>query len=311
MIQASESERVYVEILLGIPRSKSTVRMRPEIERFWDELTAEVKQMRADGKGFLIPSEFPSVAPTDGTQVPDLRAQPRKPNGQFGSGSDGGQFDYGGDPPPGYYAAGGPGAPAAGSAPASAGSESYAAELEIKLQDQQAGTVGVDKLTGIEEDDLRSYTGFGHYDVNKAARGAPPPPLTGDRLKNANERGESVNGIINRTPPLTEPIVVQRAVDTRALGVKSTSELSGLVGAEFVDKGIVSTSLSKKVAQKFSDDAVSANLVINVPKGSRAYAVPDGLGFDGASEFEVLLPSNTKFKITKVVNNEVYVDVVG
>lgn len=81
---STEIERIYTEIVLGLPRSKSLVKMRPEVVAFWDTLSAEVERMRADGKSFKMISEFPNTMPVND----ELRfnpQQPRKPNGQWGS----------------------------------------------------------------------------------------------------------------------------------------------------------------------------------------------------------------------------------
>ena len=86
---STEIERIYTEIVLGLPRSESLVEMRPEVVAFWDTLSAEVERMRADGKSFKMISEFADVMPVSD----ELRfnpQQPRDPDGKFASGGGGG-----------------------------------------------------------------------------------------------------------------------------------------------------------------------------------------------------------------------------
>lgn len=52
-------ERIYTEIVLNVAKKDSTVDMTNEVSALWDEIAAEVAQMKADGKDFEIPSEMP------------------------------------------------------------------------------------------------------------------------------------------------------------------------------------------------------------------------------------------------------------
>jgi hypothetical protein len=61
----------------------------------------------------------------------------------------------------------------------------------------------------------------------------------------------------------------------------------------FVDKGFVSTSSSKKVAESFSKNTIT----IKLPKGSMALPVTDR---KNAHEKEILIDRGTKFKITNM-----------
>ena len=91
-LEANEIERIYVELLLGLPREKSLVRSRPEVDKFRVSLAAEIAQMRAAGKQFAIPGEFPDVLSSAGTE---LRYDPSQPRGEDGrwSSSGGGVGD--------------------------------------------------------------------------------------------------------------------------------------------------------------------------------------------------------------------------
>lgn len=55
-------ERMYVEILLGISQNESLLKpLSPKEVEQWATLDAQVKEIRAQGGGFIIPSELPSM----------------------------------------------------------------------------------------------------------------------------------------------------------------------------------------------------------------------------------------------------------
>jgi len=239
----------------------------------------------------------------------ERRAQPRKPNGQFGSTGGGTSTDGGGTARPKKEKK-----PAGGQP----GSEKYANSTQKNMRAEQASTAGFDALSDTERSAVEQYTHEGFTKINKSQRGAPPPPLKGASLEKSHKQADAIDGVIQRTPPLSAPIVVERGVSAKALGVSKSSDIEGLVGGEFVDAGIVSTTLSSKVSTKFAQGKNDVTMVINVPKGSKAYAVPDELeqfnpfNPDTMFEREVLLPRNTKFKITAFdsKSGKVLVDVV-
>ena len=55
-------ERMYVEILLGISQNKSLLKplSAKEVAQ-WANLEKEIKAIRDNGGGFIIPSELPTV----------------------------------------------------------------------------------------------------------------------------------------------------------------------------------------------------------------------------------------------------------
>lgn len=185
------------------------------------------------------------------------------------------------------------------------GTEKYANDTEKKMRAEQASAVGDNVLSSPERAAIAGYTHEGHTAVNKSLRGAPPPPLSAKQQASAEKRAATINGVIDRSPPITAPIVVHRGVSAKALGVSSVDQVEGLVGAEFTDKGIVSTSLSPKVANRFvKGREPMVRMQVNVPAGSKAYAITEELEYfnpmdvSASFEREVLLPSNTRFKIT-------------
>jgi len=242
----------------------------------------------------------------------ERKNQPRDPDGKFASTGGGASAatDGGGDGGGGAAGESKPKkAPASkqqsGYSKAKPGSEKYANDTEKKMREEQASAVGDAVLSSPERAAISGYTETGHKNINKSLRGAPPPPLSDKQQESAAKRAATINGVIDKAPPTTAPIVVHRGVSTKALGVSSVDEVEGLVGGEFTDKGIVSTSLSPKVANRFvAGREPTVRMQVNVPAGSKAYAIPDELEYFnpidvGASfEREVLLPSNTRFKIT-------------
>lgn len=287
-LEANEVERIYVEVLLGMSRSESLVRMRPEVEQFWDKLSAEVAQMRADGKDFIIPSEFPDVLPTEGTEARFNPNQPRKPNGQFGStGGMSTAGDTGGDTPGG------------GATVDVTGSDTTMESAFMTLENDQMDyieTMPGEYLAGITD-----YTGSDHYDINKHMRGAPPPPITDQAIIDKAERNAGlVNNAIYDAPSLSNDITVYRGCGNSTLNIKPGTEIdeldSTLAGNSFRDGGIISTSISATEASRFEDSGVV--LAVKVPKGSKALYVDDISTHTG--EREVLLPMDTEFKILSV-----------
>lgn len=68
MANSKDVERIYTQIVLGIPKSESTVTLDDELSDIWDKIAAEVDAMREAGQGFEIPAETPDVevpSPTD------------------------------------------------------------------------------------------------------------------------------------------------------------------------------------------------------------------------------------------------------
>jgi len=303
-LEANEVERIYVEVLLGIPRSESLVRMRPEVEQFWDVLSAEVEQMRADGKNFIIPNEFPDVLPTKETEVRFNQQQPRAPDGKWTSGGGGAAAgDTGGDTPGGGAPSGG--APSGGSQveideeiEAMVNTDEYpliAGDVLLDEQGEYAASLDVPTVEAIKD-----YSTDGYRSTNRVLRGAPPPPPTGTQARMAKERGELVNEAINNAPPLEGGIISYRGVGANALGLQSSMEAESLIGSTFTDKGIVSTSLQMRTSSGFAENLSNDGVMLElrVPGGSKALYIEEMSSIK--DEYEILLPSGTQFTIVDV-----------
>ena len=300
-----------------------------EIVAFVDDNDANRAAVESLGVYVLTPDEFVIAASEAGlfdddesdddesdedeSDDDESREQPRRPNGQWGStggaGSTGGG-KTGKAKPAKTKKEKQPKQPAQpkGYSKAKPGSKKYANDTQEKMREEQSVAVGTNALKASEKMSISNYTQTGYLDTNKVSRGAPPPPLTGQRLKNAERVGNEVDGVIKRTPPLTSDIVVHRGTTTAVLGVESLDDLDGLVGSEFSDKGIVSTSLSLSTAQLHANKKPGGAVImkVTVPAGSRAYAVPEELEYFNpmnikeSFETEVLLPRGTRFKVTSV-----------
>lgn len=68
MATARDLERIYVQIVLGIPKTSSTVPLTAELDTAWDRIAGEVAEMLRRGYALDIPAETPDVviaAPVD------------------------------------------------------------------------------------------------------------------------------------------------------------------------------------------------------------------------------------------------------
>lgn len=308
-LEANEVERIYVEILLGIPRSESLVRMRPEVERFWDELSAEIAQMRADGKGFLVPNEFPDVLPTKDTEVRFNPQQPRAPDGKWTSGGGGAAAgDTGGDTPSGS----GDSSDDGGEEPDVddiVGDEEYAKLVSSEIADEQMA-YRKEEIDPMTADVIEDYTRFGHHSVNRRMRGAPPPPIEDefdeDTIDEIDVRVDMLTMAVDGVPPLQRPVTLFRGVNAKALGkevdVDDDSALKSLIGSTFTDNGIISATPSLDVASNFGGGRRSVLLEVRAPVGTRAMAV-EPLSAN-QPEYEFLMPPGSRFNIIGIGERE-------
>jgi hypothetical protein len=180
------------------------------------------------------------------------------------------------------------------------GNEDYAEDGQFVLEQQQGEYVA--SLEDEQRQAMALYTGNGHKNINKSLRGAPPPPLEetpGVDLDEVELFAETVTDVVAGAPPLQQSITVFRGTDARAFGLSEGADARDLIGAEFTDKGIISTSLSEEIAFNFADGRSNmAVLRVSVPAGQRALSVKKLTIED--SEFEVMLPPNTRFRITDI-----------
>ena len=116
---------------------------------------------------------------------------------------------------------------------------------------------------------------------------------------------ESLDALIEQAPGIVEDTTLYRYLQDWMLSGKLLKTLKP--GDEMEDKGFISTSRGNF---KPSGDS-NLKMVINVPKGTKGLYVDwfKGGSFSDSGEQEVLLPRGTKFVVTKIEDNEVYVDI--
>jgi phage portal protein BeeE len=209
--------------------------------------------------------------------------QPRVPagspeGGQFGSGGGGGASDAGTPASEGATPA----------QPSGAGERSEPLKLtsskKIGEWAQQHFPAG-SKFDAEEIAGLDKYSGSGFARINNGLR----------RNEGNLEKVEQVKAVLAIDRALQKGSVPEDTMVYR--GIKNRDLVDKLnVGDEFSDHGFVSTSLHRKVGEKFGKEAV---LEIKVPKGARALAF-DAIWRGGNAEHELLLPRGSKFKVTGV-----------
>jgi hypothetical protein len=147
-------------------------------------------------------------------------------------------------------------------------------------------------LTPAEQGAVDSYASVGFKAMNNALRGKEPmtPEL--------EQQVAHIDAAMAKNP-LTKPETVFR-------GIKSTNFLGGetdpnkIRGMTIVDKGFMSTSANAEAAAGFSVGKGGVNMTIHAPKGLHALDIRNHIFTDQAfEEHEILLPRNTKLKITR------------
>jgi ADP-ribosyltransferase exoenzyme len=141
-------------------------------------------------------------------------------------------------------------------------------------------------LTKEEQDSITHYQGEkGFEKINTSLRNGNPPGEHAKRLSSAIEKHR-----------LTQDTIVYRGVGntlSKQIADKWRDREPGDPPITFVDKGFVSTSQSKKVAESFSKNTIT----IKLPKGHNALPIVDR---KMAHESEILLNRGSKFKVTNV-----------
>jgi hypothetical protein len=151
-----------------------------------------------------------------------------------------------------------------------------------------------DKFAANEVEALTAYAGTGFSRINNGLR-----RNDGDIARvQAKKTVEGLDAAIKRGR-VPEDLVVYRGMKGGLL--KRLNE-----GDTFQDHGYVSTSLHKKVAEKFGKDRdrnnnkITTVMEITVPKGSHAIAFDAIFQGGHLDEHELLLPRNSTFKVTSV-----------
>jgi hypothetical protein len=165
--------------------------------------------------------------------------------------------------------------------------------MDYASMDDSASTAKAKKLSNAhtkalsneQKTSVTTYTGSDYSKINRGLRSDNPSPeyeAVTAHMDNAINQSE-----------LPENTVLYRGMyvdDKLAKKIKP--------GKTITDKAYWSTSLSHPVADGFTNEANGAVMRIKAPKGQRGLAVESISNFP--QEKEILLPRNTKYKITSV-----------
>jgi SPP1 gp7 family putative phage head morphogenesis protein len=182
----------------------------------------------------------------------------------------------------------------ASNTPAKPVTREEAEKMQREARDKVKATLTAEELAA-----LKVYKGNNYDVINRYlregeisfGRGLKPERLQA-RLAEVNPVVTNARAAIEKSPGITQPIIVYRGVQ-RDFG----NELWKYgVGSEYEDKGFVSTSFSAGITRDFG----STRLEITLPAGTKGLAI-DGLIPRGESEF--LLQSGTKFRVIEKVAN--------
>lgn len=160
-----------------------------------------------------------------------------------------------------------------------------------------------------EEAALEEYqSGFngsaigGYANINTYLRSGKPKfgQFTDDQKKLVESVSKLVSSAIQKHQ-VKEPMTVYRGMKINdEPGMEQYKDLK--VGSVIQDKGFTSTSVSKKVADKFSEklNRKDQPVIMEISLKQGDYALPMDKYHKHSSEKEILLDKNTKFKVTEV-----------
>lgn len=186
---------------------------------------------------------------------------------------------------------------------------------------KSGGAITNDKTLTREQDyALEDYVSGEFMWINQTLRGRNPN-ITMDDLTDAER--EELRHLDEATRATTvRQSKLWRSVDASALGMDDRDidraiyegdTLQKIVGREFTERGFLSTTTDKKLAEDFGDFTGATNPVViefNVPKGIRG---ADTSRFDipEAPQKEVLLARNTRYRVTSAEVQETWNEEVG
>jgi hypothetical protein len=154
----------------------------------------------------------------------------------------------------------------------------------------EGGVAGMDRLNVQQRFAVDDYSGTAYADVNSVLRGKfSKDPKYADRVTAAMDATKLLNAAMSKGT-LTKDATLYRGTGLDMLGGKAPA-----VGSILRDKAFLSTSRSEDVAAGAFFRGVM--MKIEAPRGTRAVDVSH---VSGGHEKEILLPRNTKLKVTSV-----------
>lgn len=171
------------------------------------------------------------------------------------------------------------------------------------------------KVSKDEKQALEDYTGGYYKDINPALfKGRAPKFKLYGKMVNASSTVKNLDKFLSRSV-MKHDATVYRGIRARNKDL-TIDAFEKNIGKEITMAGYVSTSRSRAVAQRFAKGVGGAAsgaklppvlMKITVPKGANAYDTGPavkvkefGFSFVSNEEQEVLLPRNSKFKVTKI-----------
>lgn len=170
------------------------------------------------------------------------------------------------------------------------------------------------RLTDDEQTVLLDYADEGHFNINlylrhagnvatmkKASSSYTAPGIRGSAPKVAahlaqmHSAAQVLDGIFRKFP-LPTKVVVYRGTDSR---LPIFAKPKTLVGKTLTLPGYTSTTTSEKIARDL-DFQLGVLLVLTVPAGHPAIPMAPALSGESRGEAEVLLPQNTRVRVTNV-----------
>ena len=145
-----------------------------------------------------------------------------------------------------------------------------------------------------ERDLLHDYVNGGEsLWFNNYLRGIHLGELSADDKRKLKQKTTILNKLIYRAPVSRHKMVLFRAISTDAPKFQSYKRSDD---ADFVNKGIISTSLSYDAAREFLEEGETCCMIaILVPKGTHMLEVLNASAW--TEEQEVLLPHGSRFKV--------------
>lgn len=141
----------------------------------------------------------------------------------------------------------------------------------------------VNSLSNDTKKAIQYYTDDGYDKINNYLR------YGGEKyVQQVYNSVKLIDNAFKNAPPLTQDVTTFR-------GIRSSYQIE----SDFIEKAYTSSSVDLSVAMEFNNKSKCCIFKILVPKGTRVLPLVDCS--DNASELEVLLPKNSKFKITSVV----------
>ena len=154
-------------------------------------------------------------------------------------------------------------------------------------------------LTDRQENVLGWFTDAGYEQATKFLRAG------GDVTEKSKKGIEVILDLIDDSEVKVDTLVYRGRAYTEEDADQWEQLLDLKVGDEYVDRGIASTSTSRQRAAFYADMNLEGTVGralfrVVARKGQKGFKIPDSASSYGSEEQEVLLPPNTKYKVTSI-----------